>query len=133
MPCCAAFTYVLYDPCYLIHYAQRYRAGERDVASWFKHAAPGIDASGLLQPLPLPSPPLPGPSCALLQAAWSKADGYYFRSIACMQKLWGCAKAPHRDVSLHEVSRVSLVAGIVCLCRLTCTGNSYATLFKVYM
>jgi midasin len=100
-------------------------ASDRDAAAWFGQSQPCLASSPLLQPL------LQGSSSAaaaasltegltkgltagavdsvLLQLAgvcWSKADSYYFKSLARLQRLQAAAKAPHADLARHEVLAV---------------------------
>ncbi|MEW5309892.1 MAG: hypothetical protein WDW38_001738 [Sanguina aurantia] len=82
-------------------------AEEREITSWFKQPACGLHAL-LHRPthLQLSSPtPVHTPSILpAASAAWSKADLYYFRTIARLQKLWRAALQPHRDVTLAETA-----------------------------
>jgi midasin len=80
-------------------------AGERAVSAWFRGAPPDVG----------PLLPAAGAPCeaggsggaargALSAACWAKADVYYFRSIARVQRLQAAAAAPHKDLSAHEVA-----------------------------
>ena len=94
---------------------------DRDPAAWFSHAQPCIAASPLLQPLQLlpaaaagdagdntslaaAAAAVPGELLLLSASCWSKADVYYFRSLARLQRLQTAAKAPHKDLVLQEVT-----------------------------
>ncbi|KAG2499138.1 hypothetical protein HYH03_002721 [Edaphochlamys debaryana] len=78
---------------------------DRDVASWFKHPEP---APAPLWQLPAAAgaaaPPLAPADAAAAAAAWGRADDYYYRSMARLQKLWAAAVQPHRDLSGAEAS-----------------------------
>ena len=94
------------------------------MASWFQQGPPQL--SMLLQPTassPSPSPPnlTSAADPATLHAAsnaWLKADTYYYRAIARLQKLWQAARQPHADVSSHEVhTACRLQEHLLHLCR----------------
>ncbi|KAG1668462.1 hypothetical protein FOA52_005235 [Chlamydomonas sp. UWO 241] len=75
--------------------------GDRTATDWFKHAPP--DMVPLL--MGAGGSAVPPASLEALGAArelWGRADVYYFRALARLQKLQACAKAPHRDVSPGE-------------------------------
>jgi hypothetical protein len=47
---------------------------------------------------------VPAELLLLSASAWSKADRYYFASLARLQRLTAAAKAPHKDLVLQEVT-----------------------------
>jgi midasin len=99
-------------------------ASDRDAAVWFGQSQPCLASSPLLQPLQQSSSAAAAASLTtgltagltagavdsvLLQLAgvcWSKADSYYFKSLARLQRLQAAAKAPHTDLARHEVLAV---------------------------
>jgi midasin len=106
-------------------------SSDRDAAAWFGHSQPCLASSLLLQPLLQGSSSAAAAAAAaaaaslttglttgltagavdsvLLQLAgvcWSKADNYYFKSLARLQRLQAAAKAPHTDLARHEVLAV---------------------------
>jgi hypothetical protein len=80
---------------------------ERHVAAWFRAPAPELAAAALLQPADggaaAARQPAGAPALAAAQGAAARADAYYYRGIAAVQKLWEAAKQPHRDLSGPEV------------------------------
>ncbi len=68
---------------------------DRDVAAWFKHPQPAPEALW---------PAVDDLTAAHAAASWSRADDYYYRAMARLQKLWRGAAQPHKDLSLAEVS-----------------------------
>jgi midasin len=101
-------------------------AGDRDAAAWFSQSQPCLASSSLLQPLlsqqqqqqqqqqlgsagTAAGTGAGAVDGALLQLAgvcWGKADSYYFKSLARLQRLQAAAKAPHADLARHEVLAV---------------------------
>jgi midasin len=97
-------------------------AGDRDAAAWFGQSQPCLVSSPLLQPLQQQQQGSTAGAASLtagltagavdsvlLQLAgvcWSKADSYYFKSLARLQRLQAAAKAPHTDLARHEVLAV---------------------------
>jgi midasin len=99
-------------------------ADDRDAAAWFSHTQPCLTGSALLQPLHPSAGAVSGSGSAaagataaaaaggavpaelllLSASAWSKADRYYFSSLARLQRLTAAAKAPHKDLVLQEVT-----------------------------
>lgn len=96
--------------------------GERLASAWFKHEPPHTD-SLLTIALPLdatpanstqavggghsPSAGTPPVAPEVMEAArglWTKADVYYFRAMARLQKLQAAAVLPHRDISGGEAT-----------------------------
>ncbi|GLI68780.1 hypothetical protein VaNZ11_013272, partial [Volvox africanus] len=70
---------------------------DRDVAAWFKHPEPLVESLWQVHGRP------EGDALAA-STSWSRADDYYYRSMARLQKLWQGTRQPHRDLSLQEVS-----------------------------
>ncbi|EFJ44763.1 hypothetical protein VOLCADRAFT_121252, partial [Volvox carteri f. nagariensis] len=70
---------------------------DRDVAAWFKHPEPVVEPLWQAQGAP-------AAAAAAAAASWTRADDYYYRSMARLQKLWRGAHQPHRDLSLQEVA-----------------------------
>ncbi|GIL72549.1 hypothetical protein Vretifemale_2893, partial [Volvox reticuliferus] len=70
---------------------------DRDVAAWFKHPEPMVEPLWQVHG---------GPEVDATAAStsWSRADDYYYRSMARLQKLWQGTRQPHRDLSMQEVS-----------------------------
>jgi midasin len=81
-------------------------ASERAVAAWFRQAPP--DTAPLLEGVACgggaAAPALGTARGALSAACWAKADVYYFRSIARVQRLQAAVAAPHKDLAAHEVA-----------------------------
>eukprot|EP00899_Mesostigma_viride_P010035 jgi/Mesvir1/19032/Mv12798-RA.1 len=50
---------------------------------------------------------LPSPAVADASEAWRKAEGYYVRNVAQLQRLWQCQQDFNRDLSLREVELCS--------------------------
>eukprot|EP00887_Chlorella_sp_A99_P000601 scaffold17.g601.t1 len=81
-------------------------SAQRGVQAWFAQGGPVLD--GLLAPADPCAPQQRGSAeqqalLAAAQTVWTKADGYYFRSMARLQRLWEAAKQPHADLSAAEV------------------------------
>ncbi|KAK9820997.1 hypothetical protein WJX81_006213, partial [Elliptochloris bilobata] len=84
-------------------------AAERSVQAWFEQAPPDDGVHVLLEG---PAEGAPEGAAAtrgvsqlvLAHAAglWAKADAYYFRTIARLQRLWQACKAPHADIAAGE-------------------------------
>ncbi|KAK9809153.1 hypothetical protein WJX72_010301 [[Myrmecia] bisecta] len=81
-------------------------AEERSVQSWFAQAPPDVQSSHILDEAVGDS----GVSEATVAAAgvtWQKADAYFYRNMARLQRLWQAAQTPHQDLSLGEVTAAS--------------------------
>ena len=42
-----------------------------------------------------------------IEDVFEKADGYYYKCIDRMQRIWNCAKQPSKDLSLTEIQALS--------------------------
>ena len=89
-------------------------AGDRSPADWFKQPPPELLTTGVLNSNPNhlnPKSAVAAPGAVgyqrqlLASVCWVKADVYYYRSLARLQRLEAAVvAAPHRDLAAHEVT-----------------------------
>ena len=79
-------------------------------------APPEADMTALLAPLTHTSSLTPA-SVAKAHEAWAKADAYYYRSIARMQRLWEV----HPEALI--VRQLLRIDGLINVCRLICQSR----------
>ena len=93
---------------------------DRAPSDWFTLPPPALEGSTLM------SGAIAGGSGLAVLAperqqlsdlAWAKADVYYWRCIARLQKLWEAAKQPHKDVAPYEVGGCAAAACPGSCCR----------------
>ncbi|GFR41361.1 hypothetical protein Agub_g2044, partial [Astrephomene gubernaculifera] len=77
---------------------------DRDVAAWFKHPEPAVAPLWHAAVVTGGTAEAAEADALSAEAAWTRADDYYFRSMARLQKLWRGSQQPHRDLSMQEVS-----------------------------
>ena len=84
---------------------------DRDVAAWFKHPEP-LAAAALWQcgGGGAAAAAADAAANAAASASWTRADEYYYRAVARLQKLWRASATPHRDLSIAEVAAARRLA-----------------------